>query len=93
MSGVFLNFCRKHIPAIIAITSLISDKQCFSCMDLFVLRHGKAGQSSEEPDDYKRALTDDGKDEMRIVGKWMRQKKFKFEVIATSPLTRVYEPA
>ncbi|HUW86007.1 MAG TPA: phosphohistidine phosphatase SixA [Methanoregula sp.] len=62
-------------------------------MDLFVLRHGKAGQSSEEPDDTKRALTADGKDEMRKVGKWMRQKKFRFEVIATSPLTRAYETA
>ncbi|MFY9800256.1 MAG: phosphohistidine phosphatase SixA [Methanoregula sp.] len=62
-------------------------------MDLFVLRHGKAGQPSNGPDDNKRALTADGKDEMRIVGKWMRQKKFKFDVIATSPLTRAYETA
>ncbi len=62
-------------------------------MDLFVLRHGKAGQPSDGPDDNKRALTADGKDEMRIVGKWMRQKKFKFDVIVTSPLTRAYETA
>jgi len=62
-------------------------------MDLFVLRHGKAGQSSGGPDDRKRALTADGKDEIRNVGKWMRRKKFGFEVIATSPLTRAYETA
>jgi phosphohistidine phosphatase len=30
---------------------------------------------------------------MRKVGKWMRQKKFRFKVIATSPLTRAYETA
>jgi phosphohistidine phosphatase len=62
-------------------------------MDLFILRHGKAGQSSDDPDDDKRALTADGKDEMRKIGKWMRQKKFRFDVIATSPLTRAYETA
>ena len=62
-------------------------------MDLFVLRHGKAGQSSDGSDDRKRALTADGKDEMRKVGKWMRSKKFGFTVIATSPLTRAYETA
>jgi phosphohistidine phosphatase len=62
-------------------------------MDIFVLRHGKAGQSSDNPDDSKRTLTADGKDEIRKIGKWMRQKKLKFEVIATSPLTRAYETA
>jgi phosphohistidine phosphatase len=62
-------------------------------MDLFVLRHGKAGQSSDGSNDRKRALTADGKDEMRKVGKWMRSKKFGFTVIATSPLTRAYETA
>ena len=91
--GVFPNFWRKRVPAVFAMTSLIFIKQCLSCMDLFVLRHGKAGQSSEEPDDRKRALTADGKDEMRKIGKWMRQKKFDFEVIATSPLARAYESA
>jgi phosphohistidine phosphatase len=81
-----------YLP-LLTITILISRKRCLFCMDLFVLRHGKAGQSSDEPDDYKRTLTDDGQNEMRKIGKWMRQKKFKFEVIATSPLTRAYETA
>ena len=62
-------------------------------MDLFVLRHGKAGPSTDGTDDSKRALTGEGKDEMRKVGKWMRRKKFGFEVIAPSPLTRSYETA
>jgi phosphohistidine phosphatase len=62
-------------------------------MDLFVLRHGKAGPSSDGSDDSKRALTGDGKKEIRKIGKWMRRKKFRFEVIATSPLTRAYETA
>ena len=62
-------------------------------MDLFVLRHGKAEQSSGRIDDKNRALTAEGKDEMRKIGKWMQQKKFRFGVIATSPLTRAYETA
>jgi len=62
-------------------------------MDLFVLRHGKAGPSADGTDDSKRALTGDGKKEIRKVGKWMRRKKFRFDVIATSPLTRAYETA
>jgi phosphohistidine phosphatase len=62
-------------------------------MDLFVLRHGKAGPSTDGSDDSKRALTGDGKDEIRKVARWMRRKKFEFEVIATSPLTRAYETA
>ncbi|MCX6683130.1 MAG: phosphohistidine phosphatase SixA [Methanoregula sp.] len=62
-------------------------------MDLFVLRHGKAGPSSDGPDDSKRALTGDGKKEIRKIGKWMRRKKFRFNVVATSPLTRASETA
>jgi len=61
-------------------------------MNLFVLRHGKAEQSSDSADG-KRALTAEGKDEMRKIGMWMHQKKFRFDVIATSPLTRAYETA
>lgn len=61
-------------------------------MDLFILRHGKAEQSTDRADG-KRALTTKGKDEMRKIGKWMQQKKFRFNVIASSPLTRAYETA
>jgi phosphohistidine phosphatase len=62
-------------------------------MDLFILRHGKAGQSSSGPDDRERALTGQGKRELRKTGKWMQKKKFRFGVIATSPLVRAYETA
>jgi phosphohistidine phosphatase len=62
-------------------------------MDLFVLRHGKAEPSTDGSGDSKRALTGDGKNEIRKIGKWMRKKKFGFDVIATSPLTRAYETA
>lgn len=62
-------------------------------MDLFFLRHGKAGQPSVGSDDSARALTDEGRDEVRKVARWMRQKKFRFDLIATSPLTRALQTA
>ena len=62
-------------------------------MDLYILRHGKAGQSSSDPDDRNRSLTAEGKDEMRRQARWIRSKKIRFDVIATSPLTRAYETA
>jgi len=62
-------------------------------MDLFILRHGKAGQSPGGPDDGARALTSEGRSEIRKVARWMRSKKLRFDVIATSPLTRANETA
>jgi phosphohistidine phosphatase len=62
-------------------------------MDLFILRHGKAGKSSGEPDDDTRALTRKGKEEIKRVAQWMKAKKFRFDIIATSPLQRARETA
>jgi phosphohistidine phosphatase len=62
-------------------------------MDLFVIRHGKAGQSSDEPDDMKRTLTDEGRNEIQKVARWLRPKKIRFDVIATSPLIRAQKTA
>ena len=62
-------------------------------MDLFILRHGKAGSSSDSPDDMARALTAEGRAEIRKISRWMRSKKLLFSVIATSPLTRALETA
>jgi phosphohistidine phosphatase len=62
-------------------------------VDLFILRHGKAGQSSNGGDDAARALTADGMAEIKKVAGWMRSKKYEFAVIATSPLARAYETA
>jgi phosphohistidine phosphatase len=62
-------------------------------MDLFILRHGKAGQSSEDFGDSTRALTEEGRSEIRKVARWMKKKKVRFDFIATSPLTRAYQTA
>jgi phosphohistidine phosphatase len=62
-------------------------------MDLFILRHGKAGQSSGDPDDSKRPLTPNGREEIREIARWMRRERFRFDVIASSPLARASETA
>jgi phosphohistidine phosphatase len=57
-------------------------------MDLFILRHGKAEKFSEGTPDAARALTRKGKEEVKKVAQWMKGKKIRFDVIATSPLKR-----
>jgi phosphohistidine phosphatase len=62
-------------------------------MDLFLLRHGKAGQSSHNSDDGARKLTKAGRSEIRKVARWMKKKNLRFNCIATSPLARAYQTA
>jgi phosphohistidine phosphatase len=62
-------------------------------MDLYVLRHGKAGQSSDDPDDYLRRLTPGGREEIRSIARWMKNERFRFDAIASSPLARANETA
>lgn len=75
------------------ITILISNERALFVMDLFILRHGKAGQSSDRQHDSDRTLTGDGKDEIKKVARWMKSKKYRFDGIATSPLKRAHETA
>jgi phosphohistidine phosphatase len=62
-------------------------------MDLFILRHGKAGQSPDNPDASARKLTKSGKSEIRKVARWMKKKNLRFDCIATSPFARSYQTA
>ena len=62
-------------------------------MDLFILRHGKAGKASAETDDAARALTRDGKEGITQLAQWMKEKQFRFDTIATSPLKRAHQTA
>ncbi|HUW85419.1 MAG TPA: histidine phosphatase family protein [Methanoregula sp.] len=62
-------------------------------MDLFILRHGKAGKPSFGHDGPARVLTRKGKDEIKEVARWIKLKKFKFDSIATRPLKRAHETA
>jgi len=60
-------------------------------MDLYILRHGKAGHSSGDPDDHKRPLTPAGRKEIRSIARWMGKEKIPFDCIASSPLLRAGE--
>jgi phosphohistidine phosphatase len=62
-------------------------------MDLYILRHGKAGHSSGGPEDSERALTPAGRKEIRDIARWMQGEKIEFDVIASSPLVRASETA
>ena len=62
-------------------------------MDLFILRHGKAGKSSGGPDDAARELTRKGRDEIEGIAQWMKAQEFRFNLIASSPLKRALETA
>ena len=76
-----------------AMKILISYHQDLLSMDLFILRHGKAGKSSVGQNDAERALTREGKDEITRVAQWMKAKNFRLSVIATSPLQRALKTA
>jgi phosphohistidine phosphatase len=71
-----------------AMKILISDEGVLLCMDLFILRHGKAEKSSDGTPDAARALTRDGKEEVKKVAQWIKGNKIRFDIIATSPLKR-----
>jgi phosphohistidine phosphatase len=62
-------------------------------MDLFILRHGKAGKATGGPDDATRALTRKGKEEINQVAVWIKEQNFLFDTIATSPLKRARQTA
>ncbi|MDD1697084.1 MAG: phosphohistidine phosphatase SixA [Methanoregula sp.] len=72
---------------------LISNERVLLCMDLFILRHGKAEKSSDVTPDSARALTREGKEEVKKVALWMKVNNIRFDAIATSPLKRACETA
>jgi phosphohistidine phosphatase len=63
-------------------------------MELFILRHGEAGQrSGSSAGDRKRPLTSTGKLEISEIAKALKIIGLKFDLILTSPLKRAYDTA
>lgn len=63
-------------------------------MDLFILRHGKAGQNTGDPSsDRERVLTKEGRADLLTIAQWIASEDYRFDLIATSPLRRAYESA
>ncbi|MGZ3714659.1 MAG: phosphohistidine phosphatase SixA [Ktedonobacterales bacterium] len=63
-------------------------------MDLYFLRHGKAGNPLPSPEeDARRPLTSQGRDEVRAAAHGLRWLGIKPDAIYSSPLTRARETA
>ncbi|BAS58516.1 phosphohistidine phosphatase SixA [Leptolyngbya boryana NIES-2135] len=62
-------------------------------MELYLIRHGLAGQHGDYPDDDQRPLTPEGERKTEQVAKRMRSLDLKFDLILTSPLTRAKQTA
>lgn len=63
-------------------------------MDLFILRHGEAGQRSlSVKDDSKRSLTINGKKEIEEISKGLKVLGIELDYIFTSPLLRAKQTA
>jgi phosphohistidine phosphatase len=60
-------------------------------MDVYIMRHGKAGRQDPGKNDSSRVLTGKGKDEIEEMAKWLVSREISFDTIATSPLVRAME--
>ncbi|MCU0552800.1 MAG: phosphohistidine phosphatase SixA [Leptolyngbya sp. Prado105] len=62
-------------------------------MELYLIRHGLAGQHGDHPHDDERPLTQEGERKTEQVAKRMRSLDLHFDLILTSPLTRAKQTA
>ncbi len=63
-------------------------------MDIYVLRHGRAGERGPAfPDDSERPLTDDGRARVEEVAKGLLALDVRYDRILTSPFARARETA
>lgn len=63
-------------------------------MDIFILRHGKAGPSDHsDTEDGMRHLTARGVEEIEAIAGWLRGRQIEFSLIASSSLARAKETA
>jgi len=63
-------------------------------MDLYILRHGKAGTHTADPvQDEARPLTNAGAKEMQSIARWIAARKIPFDLVVTSPLPRARQTA
>lgn len=73
--------------------TLITHQVTCVIVELFILRHGKAEARTMGTSDADRALTGQGREEIKKIGRWTVTMGYSFDVIATSPLKRAMETA
>jgi len=62
-------------------------------LNLYLIRHGLAGERGDYPNDDERPLTDEGKKKTKQVAKRLAELQLKFDLILTSPLVRARQTA
>jgi phosphohistidine phosphatase len=62
-------------------------------MDLYLIRHGLAGESGTYTNDAERPLTEDGKKKTRQVAKRLVELGLTFDLMLTSPFVRARQTA
>lgn len=62
-------------------------------MELYLIRHGIAGERTSDVEDEKRSLTNIGRQKTRQVAKRLLSLGLRFELILTSPLERSRQTA
>lgn len=62
-------------------------------IDLYLIRHGLAGEHGSYANDDERPLTEEGKKKTRQVAKRLRDLGLHFDLIVTSPLVRARQTA
>ncbi|UBF28180.1 phosphohistidine phosphatase SixA [Kovacikia minuta CCNUW1] len=61
--------------------------------ELYLIRHGLAGEHGSYPNDDERPLTEEGKKKTREIAKRLLDLELNFDLILTSPLVRARQTA
>ncbi|PSB16919.1 phosphohistidine phosphatase SixA [Phormidesmis priestleyi ULC007] len=64
-----------------------------STFNLYLIRHGLAGQHGDYENDRERPLTEEGKRKTRQIAKRLSELDLQFDLILTSPLVRAEQTA
>ena len=62
-------------------------------MDLYILRHGIAEETSATGRDRDRSLTDEGREKTCAAGKALRRMDIAFDLVLSSPFVRARQTA
>jgi len=62
-------------------------------MELYLVRHGLAGQHGDYVDDTQRPLTEEGRRKTRSIAQGLHQLGLRFDLLLTSPLVRARQTA
>ncbi|MDX2243742.1 MAG: phosphohistidine phosphatase SixA [Leptolyngbyaceae cyanobacterium bins.302] len=62
-------------------------------LELYLIRHGLAGEHGSYANDDERPLTEEGKKKTKQVAKRLADLELQFDLILTSPLVRAYQTA